>query len=271
MDGGTAGLVTVTRSKKPKKKLIIFGLIALLIVVAGAVAGVILTRQQQLIEQEASVPTGTAKITLTPDNKTVAAGDSFQAKIYFDTAGTKISAISVQLQYPFTGDAPPVTVENITINPVLATDSMWDLPVKNTSTIDNTVLIKIAGFSSSIEGYSTSGQMELATITFKGSSPGNVLVSFNATESIITQKTDGADILLVPQGNGSYTVTGILETPAPTASSSPSPDPTSTGSPSGTSSGTPMPVPVTGIGSSTVLLISIGLIMGILSTILFAL
>lgn len=269
MDGGTAGLVTVTRSKKPKKKLIIFGLVALMIIVAGAVAGVILTRQQQLIEQEASVPTGTAKITLTPDNKTVAAGESFSTKVYFDTAGTKISAISVQLQYPFTGDTPPITVENITINPTLATDSMWDLPVKNTSTVDNTVLIKIAGFSSSIEGYSTSGQMELATITFKGSSPGSVLVSFNATQSIITQKTDGADILLVPQGNGSYTVTGIIETATPASSPSPSPSPTN--SPSETSSGTPMPVPVTGMNTSTILLISAGLMLGILSTVLFAL
>jgi len=261
------GLVAVSKNKKPKKKLIIFGLIALLIIVAGATAGIILTRQQQLIEQEASVPSGTAKITLTPDTKTIAVGESFQTKVYFDTAGTKISAISAQLEYPFTGDTPPIVVENITINPTLATDSMWDLPIKNTSTVDDTVLIKIAGFSSSIEGYSTVGQMELATITFKGASAGSVLVSFNATESKVTQKTDGADILMVPQGNGSYTVTGSQ------ATATPSPTPSPTGSPLGTGSptGTPMPVPVTGSNTSTTILISAGVILGLLSTVLFAL
>jgi len=263
------GLVAVAKSKKPKKKLIIIGLIALLIVIAGAVAGVILTRQQQLIEQEASVPSGSAKVTLTPDTKTVAVGESFQTKIYFDTAGTKISAITVQLEYPFIGDAPPLTVENITINPTLASDSMWDLPIKNTSIVDNTVLIKIGGFSSSIEGFSTSGQMELATITFKGVSAGSVLVSFNATESKITQKSDMVDILMVPQGNGSYTVTGsgatATPTPAPTSS------PTASTSPNPTTSGTPMPVPVTGAVTSTTILISAGMILGILSTVLFAL
>lgn len=269
MEGGTTGLVAISKSKKPKKKLIIFGLIALLIVVAGAVAGVILTRQQQLIEQEASVPTGTAKVTLTPDTKTVNVGESFSAKVYFDTAGIKISAVALQLEYPFTGDTPPVTVENVTINPTLATDSMWDFPVKNTSLVDNKILVRIAGFSSSIEGYSTSGQMELATITFKGSSPGSVLVSFNSSESIITQKADGEDVLMVPQGNGSYTVTGSEATTTSTPTSSPSSSPTGSSSP--TATGTPMPVPVTGVGTSTTILISAGVLLGILSTVLFVL
>jgi len=265
MEGGPG--VVVAKSRKPNKKFLIVGIVALLIIVAGSVSGVLLTRQQQLIEQEASVPTGTAKVTLTPDTKSVAVGESFQTKVYFDTAGTKISAISVQIEYPFTGDTPPLTVDNITINSTLAADSMWDFPVKNTSVVDNIVLVKIAGFSSSIDGYSTSGQMEFATITFKGASAGTVLVSFNATESKITKKTDGADMLLTPQSTGSYTVTGSSSTATPT------PTPTGSGLATviPTSTGTPAPIPITGLSTPTTLLLSIGAVLGTLSILLFSL
>lgn len=267
----SGGIVAITKNKKPKKKIIIIGLIALFIILAGATAGVILTRQQQLIEQEASVPNGTAKVTLTPETKTLGVGETFQTQIFFDTAGTKISAISVQLEFPFTGDAPPLNVDTggITLSPTLATDSMWDFPVKTTTVVDNTVLIKLAGFSSSIEGYSTNGQVELATINFKGATAGTVLVTFNPTESKITKKTDGADILMVPQGNGSYTVTGSDATAAPTATPTPDPSATNTPTPTATSSGTPVPIPVTGDATSTTILLSAGAILGIVSAMLF--
>jgi len=252
-----------------KKKLIIIATISVFVLIAGVVAGLFLLGQRQLIEQEASVPTGVARVTINPETKSVNVGETFTSNILFDTANTAIAAITIQLEYTFEGSSPPITVEDIQINSTLPVDELWDFPVKSARIEGNKVIVRIAGFSNSVSGYTTTGQENLATVTFKGQSAGTITAVFNPTESKMTKKSDGSDTLLTPSSQGRYTVGGgaattppSSSTPTPTgAGSTPTPTSTSAGTtatptPTSTSAGTtatptPTSTPSTGTGGST--------------------
>ncbi len=245
--------VQVPKPKKNIKKTIIFAVVTLIVLSAGIVAGLLLVRQPQDFREKAAVPTGTARIYLTPETKTISAGETFTATILFDTAGIAISGLTVKLEYPYTGDEPPISATSVEINPSLVLDSNWDFPYKNITEEGGAGKIEIAGLSTSTAGYTTDGQENLATITFRGNRSGTINVSFNANESVIASKDAEEDILLIPQSSGTYIVSGGSQTSSPTPTSSPSPSPSSTGTGIGTTgsaspTATAPPVPVTGVG-----------------------
>lgn len=244
-----------------RKKYIIIAVISVLVLIVGVIAGLILMGRRQLVEQEASTPTGIAKVNITPSNKTVNQGDTFTANVTFDTANTAIAAITIQLEYPFQGDAPPISISDVQINSKLPVEELWDFPINSVKKEGNKIVIKIAGFSNSVSGYISSGEETLATITFKADAPGSITAQFDQTVSKITKKSDGADTLLTPQSTGTYTVSGTVATATPTSipSSSASPTPKSTSTPKpATGSATPVPIPVTGISIPSILGVGLG-------------
>jgi len=255
----------VAKPKRNTKKTIIVSLVVLIVLCAGIVAGLLLVRQPQDIREDAAVATGTAKLYLTPETKTISKGETFTATVLFDTAGIAISGLTVKLEYPYTGSEAPISITNVEINPSLILDNNWDFPYKNFAKSGGTEKVEIAGLSASTGGYTTDGQENLATITFKGNRAGTINVVFNAMESVMAEKASGEDILLIPQSTGNYIVSGE-ETGSPTASPTStitaSASATPTYSPSiPTSIPTAPPVPVTGAGASTLIMTATGLLL----------
>ena len=275
-------ILSSAKSSKNKKKYIIITVISLLVITIGVVAGIILMGKRQLVEQKASIPEGTAKVYIKPESKTIEGEETFTSTVLFDSGGIAISALTVQLEYTYQGSAPPISATDIQINSILSTDNSWDFPTKSINKSGGKVIIRIGGYNSSQDGYITSGEEELATINFKGDSPGSINVQFNPTESKITKKSDGTDTLLIPESTGRYNVSGsTTQTPTPTPTPTPgeeseTPTPTPTpdgGDKTGTSSGsgelinstsTPAPIPETGASAPAIVGMGLGaiLIMG---------
>lgn len=258
---------TLPPKSSKKKKYIIFAVISTLVIVMGVVLGLILLGKRQLIKQKASVPGGIAKISISPETKTINEGKTFTANVFFDSAGVAVSALTTQIEYTYQGDSPPISATQVQINSTLPVEHEWKFPVKSISDDNGKVIIRIAGFCNSIDGYTTSGQEQLASISFKGDSPGSISVQFDPTESIITQKSNSSDILLVPQSTGKYTVLGSSVTPTPSPEEpTPSPEEPTPTPPSGefTPIPTPAPIPETGFSAPAVFGAGLGglLIMG---------
>jgi hypothetical protein len=255
----------VTTKKKNSKGLLVATIITTITLVGGLIVGILLVGQQQFFKQKAAVSGGVAKVYISPESKTVNVGETFTAKVYFDSSNTAISALTIQLEYPYTSSEPPISVTDVQVNSALAVQNNWDFPIKSITTSGGKVLVRIAGFSNSISGYTTTGQEELATISFKGNSAGTISASFNQTESKITKKADGSDTLMIPQSSGTYTVTGsgVITTPTPTATATVAPGATATpiGSIIPVPTRTPMPVPVTGATENTIIALGAGILL----------
>src|SRR3989344_7459016 len=97
-------------------KRALMGLVVLLLLVGGVAAGWYLVGQKQLFGKKAAVSGGTAQIRLSPETNSAQAGSSFPVSILFLTGSTPISAITVQLDYDYTGSQPPLSVSNIALD-----------------------------------------------------------------------------------------------------------------------------------------------------------
>jgi len=259
------------KTKFPKK--IIIAITALLVLIAGLAAALILVRQRQEVEKEAAVPTGVVKMFLTPETKSVEVGQEFSVDILLNTQNQIISAMTIQLDYPYSGEKPPISAKAIDINSNLVISDDWNFPIKTITEQGGKGQIRIAGFNKSELGYKTTGEEKVATITFKANSAGSINVSFNATESKVTSKsTTPQDVLLVPSSTGTYTASGETDSPSPTAEQNSSPTPTTTLTPTvqatATASATAAPIPVTGASSTTILGIATGSLLLVISLVL---
>jgi len=243
--------------KKNHSKTIIAILGTLLLALSVAV-GILLVRQNQGFREKAATSTGTVKVFLSPETKTVAVGETFTANVLLDTAGNKISALTVYLSYPYSGDTPPVAATDIQINSDLIVNQNWNFPIKSVNTGEDLMEIRIGGLTSSSDGYQTTGETVIATISFKAQAAGSITVSFDPTMTKATNKTTGEDILLTPTSVGRYTVSGGEATAIPTASTttptiSPTPIRAVTPTPS------PIPAPQSGVSSPTLARIAGGI------------
>src|SRR3989338_3439602 len=134
------------------KKKFLIGLV-LIVLLAALLAGLYLIRQQQLVGKKAAVPTGTATISLNPETKTVAPGTSFPVQIGFTTGGLPISAVTVDLSYPYSGTEPPITVTNVQLNASLLATGEWSVPFKSFPAENGVQKIKIAAVNTSLGGF----------------------------------------------------------------------------------------------------------------------
>ena len=240
---------------KPSVKTIL-AIIVILIVVVSIPVAVYLIRQRQEIREKAAVPTGQATVSLSPTSATYDVGQSFNVGVSFNTANIAVSAVAVRLTYPYSGTTPELTASNIQINPSLLATGSWSCPVKTVNPASGTVQIDIACVNTDIDGFTSSTDTQLASFSLvanqvPASNP--TTLRFDSNLSVITQKSDGQDVLLIPTSTGSYTISGGAQTPTPsptTTQASPTPSATPTGGIGGGATATPTPTPTGGAGVS---------------------
>lgn len=233
----------------PAKKIIV-ALLIIAVAVGGFVAGLVLLQENQDIGEEASTPTGTATVSLTPESGSYEVGDTINTKVSFNPNGVVINGVAVQLTYPFSGTTPEVTVSSIEVNSSLLSTGDWTCPTQNSDLSGNMVTIDIGCANTSAEGFTANTDTLLANITLnvtKVPQASPFVVSFNNVESVIYRKSDGQDILLVPASTGSYVVGGAEPTAVPTSpvtgTVTPTTKITTTVTPTSVPSGTVTPIP----------------------------
>ena len=230
------------------------GKVALLIIISLIIAvsipvGVYIVSQQQDIRREASVPGGEATVTLSPQTTNKNVGETFPVTVSFNTSGVAIQAVAVRLMYPYSGDLPEVLTSNLQISPVLQTTGDWTCPVKNVTPESNKVNIDVTCVNTSVAGFSSSTNIQLATFNLTANSlpvSNPVILTFDSAKSIITRKSNGEDVLLIPTSSTSYTIAGsqattppATATPTTSAASTPTSSPKSTATVKATSTATP--------------------------------
>jgi len=230
-------------------KRTIFAIIVLLVAGAGIIMGLRLMRERQELREEAAVPGGQAQASLFPETGLFGVGDTFPVSIYFNTANIPISGISIRLTYPYSGATPEYVASDIEINSVLLSSGDWTCPTRNVSAEGGAVNIDIACANISASGFSSSTNTLLATFDFtieRTPAVDPLTLRFDPSMSVVTRKSDGQDILLIPTSTGEYSVsgaTGPTATPTPTtaidATTTPTQVPTSTVTPTPTTRLTP--------------------------------
>jgi len=260
----------VTQTKKNRGKTILIAALGTLILTIGLAIGILLVRQNQQIRERAATPTGTVKVFLSPETKTVQVGQTFSVNILLDTSDRYISALTLDLSFPYSGDTPPLAVNDtgIQINSNLVVNGNWNFPIKIVNSENQLFQIRIGGLNSLSQGYKTTGEETVATINFKAQATGSVTLSFNPTTTKATDKSTGEDILLIPSSAGYYTVQSSEATTTPTITSTPTPTPISI--PVTTSTPSPIPAPESGISLPTVIGIG-GSILLLLGAVILAL
>ena len=237
----------------PAKKVLTV-LLIIAVATGGFITGLILLRQEQDIREKAAVPGGEVTVLLSPSSGTYNVGSAFKSSISFNTANISVSGIAIRLSYPYSGVTPELVIDSIDVNPTLLSSGDWTCPTKTFNLEGGKVVIDIACGNYSASGYSSgSGDTLFADIMFRVDrvpvqSP--VVVSFDPNLSIITRKSNGQDILLIPASTGAYTIPGSAvptNTPTPTtkagaiATSTPTPTKKLTPTPTKATTLTPTP------------------------------
>jgi hypothetical protein len=207
-------------------KRTIAAVVIVLVAIGGFVAGLFLLRERQELREEASVPGGQAEVSLFPEVGDFSVGDTFPVSIFFNTANIAASGVSVLLTYPYSGATPEFVASNIEINSVFLSSGDWTCPTRKISAQSGSLEIEIGCANISAGGFATNTDTLLATFNMTVErvpviEP--VVLRFDSSQSVITQKSDGQDILLVPTSTGEYLVAG--ET-VPTATAVPVASPT---------------------------------------------
>ncbi len=211
-------------------KKIFAAILILVVAVGGFIAGLVLMQRPQDVREEAAVPGGQATVSLQPSVGNFAVGDTISTNVMFNTANIAISGIAVRIKYPYSGASPEVT-PSIEINSSLLSSGDWTCPTRNFSQQSGEVVIDIACANTSAAGFTASTDTMLAKINLTvNRQPENnpVIMRFDPSLSIITQKSNGEDILLIPTSTGTYTIGTVSQaTTAPTqAVSTPTVKPT---------------------------------------------
>jgi len=268
------------------KRVIITSLVTI-VGFGGIVSGALLLRQRQDLQSSAAVPGGKAQLTLTPVSGSFEVGDSIPVSVYFKTKtsdtdiAAAVSGVAVRVTYPYTGATPEISASDVEINPNLLSTGDWSCPTNNVTTVAGSVNIDIACANISASGYTANSDSLLATFNLtinRTPSAAPFTIRFDPSNSVITEKNSGEDILALPQSVGSYSIGGAVPTstvgsPTPTTSLTTSLTPTVTKA----ASATPTKVSITSstlpdAGYSLPTLVGIGLgVIAIFASLVFAL
>lgn len=226
-------------------------LLAILVIIllsAGVVVGLILVKNNQLFNQKASTPTGTATISISPATANFDRGVANPVTVSFNTGGVLVKTFQAVINYSNVG----VQASNIQLNPDLAAQG-WSIVYKNISTTGSTDAIQLsATVGQAGPGYSNTTDTPIFTFDVTATqvpSINPVEFSFDpdATLTVLIQASDGSDISMTPNTSGLYTITDtIAQSPTPTpiiVVTNPTPTPVDTQAPSSTS--TPVPTSTT--------------------------
>jgi hypothetical protein len=195
---------------------VFLSILSFFLLAGGLVVSVYLAGTNQNYQKKASVPAGTATITVTPASGSYAVGVGIPLTVLFNTHGTAVSAIALRLQYPSGGIPAAVTATNIQIDANLAANN-WSCPITSFSADAVNAMVDISCINLSTTGYVTTSDTTLATFTLTASrapATNPVVVSFDPVQTIITSKADGQDILLTPADTTMLTIGGGA-TPTP--------------------------------------------------------
>lgn len=276
---------------------IITTVLLIVVLLVGLVAGVFLVRERQNLQSEAAVPGGVATVSLTPATGSFNVGDDIQMSVFFNTDGEPISGVAVRLRYPFSGTSPELAVTSINVNSSFLSSPDWNCPTVSSTEEGSEVVVDIACSNISAFGFSSSSDTLLAQVTLNVNSvptTNPTTVVFDPTLSVITRLTTGQDILAIPENQGEYTITGGSQptatqppantgTTTPTGTNAPTATTTVTATPTATStiaatgtvtdSPTPTPdeLPDAGVSLPTIISLGFGILVILLSGILFAL
>lgn len=242
----------------PTKKILV-ALLIIAVAVGGFVAGLVLLQERQEIREEASTPTGTATVSITPETGNFDIGQTINTSVSFNPKGVVINGVAVRLTYPFSGATPEVTVASIEVSPSLINSGDWTCPTQNSSLSEGSVIIDIACANTSAGGFTSNTDTLLANVKLNVTRTPQVspfVIRFDNVQSVIYRKSDGEDILLVPTSTGSYTIAGSQPTATPTTAAAgtvtPTPLVTATltpaTSPTASPTATLIPTPTTIVG-----------------------
>lgn len=191
-----------------RKTLLVIGI---LLALAAIPATVYLLQQRQELRKEASTPSGTVVVSVSPETGTFAVGDQIPFIFKFNPFGTPISGISVRLGYDYQGTAAPLTIDPkaISINSEL-TAGNWICPVKQVKDEAGRYFVEIACVHASPQGFTANEQMLLASFPGRVQArpaSGELTLAFDPAESFFTTAA-GVDVLLTPSIKGVYTISG---------------------------------------------------------------
>ena len=204
----------------PAKKAILTGFVTVL-GVGGLITGAYLVRQRQNLERSAAVPGGRAEVRILPTGGSFDIGQTIPVSVYFNTDGVPVNGIIVRLTYPYSASTPEVTASNIAINPTLLGTGNWSCPTQTVDENFGNVIIDISCADISASGYSTTTDTLLATFSLtvnQKPTASPFTVRFDPSNSSITQKSNGQDILGIPDSTGSYAIGGAVIVPTTSVS-----------------------------------------------------
>ncbi len=243
-------------------KKVFVALIIIVVAIGGFVAGLMLLKEKQNIEEQASTPTGSATVSINPQTGTYNVGDTINTSVYFNPKGVIVNGVAIRLTYPFTGSTPEITVSSIEINSSLLSSGDWTCPTQDSSLSGDVVIIDIGCANTSAAGFTTTSETLLANIKLNVERSPQVspfVIRFDNANSVITRKSDGQDILLVPTSTGSYSIAGsVTASPTPSVKVTTTPTPTLkltvTATPTASVTATPTktltPTPTAGAGGN---------------------
>lgn len=150
---------------------------------------------------------GVGTISFVPATTTINTGPTQTTQVRFNTGGTAISSLSFRFSYPYTGTTPALNVTAIDYDTNLGSD--WSFPVHSITRAGNVVTVDFAAINSNVAGYTTSTDVNLATITFQANSIPTinpVVMAFTTgVTSMLSKAQPPVEILQTPT-NLSYTV-----------------------------------------------------------------
>lgn len=177
-----------------KRKLFIgLGAVVVILALVGGGAGVYLTRESEDIRQQASTPSGSAQISLSPATGTLEGGDAQQIAVSLNLATTPVTLSSIELSIAFSGEIPtdlefqPLQLQNFRT----ADTTLEDSPTGKTLR----VVYALAG----TDGFSaTTSRVNLGSLSFTNPASGQMSLRFNASESKVVIQQSNVDILRPP-------------------------------------------------------------------------
>lgn len=220
--------------------------IILVAVIGGALllGGLFLAYQlmhsDQDVRQQASSPTGTATVNISPATAQLAPNGTQTFNVSFNPQNNLISGIAIRVQYPIANNQSLITPAT-PVAIVTQTDQNWNCPVTTTNSTATLGTIDVACLYLSTAGFT--GQSDVPLFTFQitaGSTATTapITLAFDPTQTVITRKSDNQDVAAIPQSSANLTIIG-----SPTATPTPTQPPTPTATPPAGATATPTRTP----------------------------
>lgn len=196
---------------------------------------VILLKERLEIRRQAAF--GTVDVLLSPGAKTENVGREFSVGIKIQALAKRISGVDLSLTY----DKDVLEVVNLSGNTTGA-NSFTNEFIANKGTETGKIRLSVLAKKSSLE--LPTGEITVATITFKGKKAGSSQVAFTDDYQIVGFSSQQEDVSLgiANKTGGNYTI-ALLLTPTPSNTPTPPNTPTSTPTPSPTPTPTPTQTP----------------------------